>query len=350
LARVGLVSDPVFLQHETGGHPERKERLQAILAVLAEEGLLDRLTLIPPQEVDLNLLAKVHHPEYIRAVRDMAVRGGGMWDADTIIAPQSYRVALMAAGGTVRAVDEVMQGDLDSAFALVRPPGHHAEPHRAMGFCLFNNVAIAAAHAREHFGLERILILDWDVHHGNGTQVVFEDDPGVLFISAHQSPLYPGTGALQEVGMGAGKGYTVNLPMPRGSGDRAYYYLFKQVVEPIALEFVPQLVLVSAGFDGHHADPLAGLQLTSRGYGQMAEMVMDIAARCCNGKVVMVLEGGYNLDVIGYAVASVISRMFGLDIQLKEPVDPPKGEFLAIARERVDAAKNQLGAYWKLLP
>jgi acetoin utilization deacetylase AcuC-like enzyme len=223
-------------------------------------------------------------------------------DPDTCISPDSYRVALLAVGGALLAVDQVVEGRPDNAFVALRPPGHHAERERAMGFCLFNNVAIAARYAQRRYGLKRVLIVDWDVHHGNGTQHTFEDDPSVLFFSTHQFPFYPGTGRTSERGTGAGLGYTLNVPLAAGCGDNEYRQVFEKILYPAAQAFEPQLVLVSAGFDAHRNDPLASMNVTEDGYAHMTSIVRDIAERYCEGRLVSLLEGGYNLEALAHSV------------------------------------------------
>jgi len=265
MPRLGWVYDPLYLEHDTGDHPENHRRLPAILALLEECGLLSCLTPLAASDASEADLALVHRPEMIRQVRQRCESGGGWLDADTVVCPRSYAAALRAAGGCLRATDAVLAGEVESAFCLVRPPGHHATPERAMGFCLFNNVAIAARHAVARRGLERVAIVDFDVHHGNGTQDAFYADPAVLYFSAHQWPLYPGSGSWRETGEGPGHGCTVNLPLPPGCGDAHYRQAFQEVLAPLLQRFRPQFILVSAGFDGHFSDPLASMRLSCTG-------------------------------------------------------------------------------------
>ncbi len=303
-APTGLVYHPDCLTHDTGyGHPERPARLEAIVGALEREDLLTPLLRIEPRPAEETWIAKVHRPALIERIKAAVAQAPAYLDPDTPVSTESYEVARLAAGGLLAAVDAVMEGRARNAFAAVRPPGHHATPGRAMGFCLLNNVAIAARYAQEKHGIGRVLIVDWDVHHGNGTQEAFYTDPSVLYFSSHQYPFYPGSGSEQETGAGEGLGATVNAPLPAGSGDEEVLSAFRDKLLPAAEAFEPEFVLVSAGFDAHADDPLAGLRMTDAGYGQLTQIVMDIAARFASGRVVSTLEGGYDLEALGRAVA-----------------------------------------------
>jgi acetoin utilization deacetylase AcuC-like enzyme len=303
--------DPLYLEHNLPGHPENRARLERVMRTLADEGLLARMTPVTPRPVDLDLLTRVHRQSYSAALKDFAERGGGHIDADTYVAPRSYDAALLAAGGAVELVRAVLAGRARNGIALVRPPGHHATRTRGMGFCLFNNVAVAAMAALMEPGVSRVLIVDWDVHHGNGTQDVFYDSPQVLLFSTHQYPYYPGSGNLREVGEGAGKGYTVNVPLPAGVGDRGFARVYGELLTAAAELFQPDLILVSAGYDAHWDDPLAGLRLSLGGYWRLAQIVVALADRLCGGRLVVTLEGGYNLEVLTRGVADTCRVLLG---------------------------------------
>ena len=292
-APAGVVLQPGQERHQTGGHPENPDRIEAVVEGLERAGELEGRPVVEAMATRRSAIEAVHTAEHAEAVRGLADRGGGWVDADTWVGPDSYEVALQAAGGAIQAVEMVLSGETPSCFALVRPPGHHATPDRAMGFCLFNNVAVAARHAQAALGIERVAILDWDVHHGNGTQDVFWEDPSVLFISLHQWPLYPGTGWLDERGSGDGSGATLNLPMPPGSGDGQWAEALEAVALPAIESFDPGLVIVSAGQDGHFRDGLSDQGLTSRSFARMAGMTASLADSLDAG-LVAVHEGGYN--------------------------------------------------------
>jgi acetoin utilization deacetylase AcuC-like enzyme len=300
---ISFISHPDYLKHETGRrHPEDPARLTAITRHLETTGILAQLVQAEPSEPSLDWLTLAHTPEYISTVEAACTSGVKALDPDTYISPDSYRAALLAVGGALLAIDQVVEGKAVNAFVALRPPGHHAERERAMGFCLFNNIAIAARYAQRRYGLKRVLIVDWDVHHGNGTQHTFEDDPSVLFFSTHQFPFYPGTGLSSERGTGAGLGYTLNVPLAVGCGDGEYREVFEKILYPAAQAFEPQLVLVSAGFDAHRDDPLAGMNVTEDGYAQMTAIVREIAERHSEGRLVSLLEGGYNLEALARSV------------------------------------------------
>ena len=303
MRRVGFVSHPRCGGHDTGpGHPERPARLEAILEHLRRTGCWEVLAHNEPQPATRETLMLVHPTRHIEASERACREGPTALDPDTVVSPRSWPAALAAVGAVTEAIDRVVGGSWASAFCAVRPPGHHALADRAMGFCLFNNVAIGVRYAQRRYGLSRLLIVDWDVHHGNGTQAIFEDDPSVLYFSTHQSPFYPGTGARSEQGRGAGEGFTVNVPLPAGAGDEELLRAFREELRPRAMEFQPQLVLISAGFDAHQDDPLASLAVTEAGYSGLTRVVREIAEACCKGRVVSALEGGYNLVALGRSV------------------------------------------------
>jgi acetoin utilization deacetylase AcuC-like enzyme len=304
-----LYTDPIFLLHETGRHPERAERLRRVTARLAETGL-DALCRRPEwQPISIERLARVHAPHYVAAVAQFAQRGGGHIEADTVVSPASFDVALRAAGAVCDAALRVVAGEDDRALCLVRPPGHHALQAGAMGFCLFNNVALAARTAIVEGRLDRVLVVDWDVHHGNGTQDAFWTDEQVGFFSIHRWPFYPGTGAADETGGGAGLGTTRNLPTAMGTTRQAYLDQFRTALEDFATRIKPQLVLISAGFDSHRLDPIGSLGLETEDFASLTQAVFDVAHSFAGGKVVSVLEGGYNVDVLADTVELHLREM-----------------------------------------
>jgi len=319
--KAGLVYDPIYLEHDTGDHVENSQRLVATMSYLKETGIKEKLTCLPARPALLEELEMIHTTEYISYVKGKAEKGGGWLDPDTVMSPKSYEAALYAAGGLMVAVEAVMKGEVDSAFALVRPPGHHAIHDRAMGFCIFNNVAIAAKFALSEFNLNRVLIADFDVHHGNGTQDVFYADPKVLYCSTHQYPFYPGTGWMDETGTGEGEGTTVNFPMAAGWGDEEYLRAFNEVLVPVARRFQPQLILVSAGFDAHWADQLAMMRVSVKGFAQMVMTLKKLATELCQGRLVFTLEGGYNLQVDASSIEAVFDVLLG-----NSEVDDPLGK------------------------
>src|SRR2546426_11941715 len=321
-----LIYDPIFLEHLTPKmHPERPQRLEMAMKVLEALNWLQRdgLVLMAPRSASEDELALVHDRSYIHLVRSSTERvaideyHGGHYTrffaTDTYISARSYDAALKAAGAPLTAIDAIMNGQVDNAYCLVRPPGHHALPDEAMGFCLFNNVAVAAQYALDRHGLKRVMIIDYDVHHGNGTQDIFYTDPRVLYFSVHQAPFYPGTGHSDERGEGAGLGTTINVPLPATVGYEVYEPVFRQVMVHAADRFDPQLILVSAGFDAHWNDPLGQMNLSTAGYAQLTRMVIDLAQTLCHGRLIIVQEGGYNLDVMGACVATCINLLLGDD-------------------------------------
>lgn len=315
--KVGFVYDPIYLKHDTGQHVENARRLETIISHLEQTKLKQQLTSIKPRPATIAELSLVHHEQHISHIRQVAQRGGGWLDVDTVMSPDSYAAALHAAGGAIAATEAVMDGEVNSAFALVRPPGHHATPHQAMGFCLFNNVAIAAKYALARY--ERILIIDFDVHHGNGTQEAFYDNPQVVYISTHQYPHYPGTGSIEETGSGTAKGTTVNIPLPSGCGDAEYQQVFEQIIVPAAKRFRPQLILVSAGYDAHWADELALMQVSVAGFAQVVKIIKELADELCSGRLVFSLEGGYNLTALAASVRATFAVLLG-NTNIEDPL------------------------------
>jgi acetoin utilization deacetylase AcuC-like enzyme len=315
------VYDPIYLEHDLPSHPENARRLKHILSTLENDGMLARLRSLEPRPATVEELERVHTPAHIEQVQRKAQAGGGYLDPDTYVSPRSFDAALMAAGGVVRAVEAVLTGEVANGFALVRPPGHHATATRAMGFCLFNNVAVAARAALAEEEVERVFIADFDVHHGNGTQDAFADDPAVFYFSTHQYPYYPGTGPWNDAGRGAGEGTVLNVPLPTQVGDAGYAQIFAELVWPLAERFHPDLILVSAGYDAHWNDPLAQMNLSLTGYAWLEQELVRMAGQLCDGRIVFTLEGGYQLDVLACGVLNGFYAMLGEDT-IADPLGP----------------------------
>jgi acetoin utilization deacetylase AcuC-like enzyme len=314
--RTGYVYAQRYLLHDPGSwHPERPDRLRAIHTALEESDLLELVVRLRPDYAPLEWVERLHDPDYIQRFKVACEQGKSIFEVqDCGICRDSYQVALLAVGGVMLAVESVMGDKVENAFCAVRPPGHHAERNRAMGFCFFNNVAIGAVYALENFGLERVAIIDWDVHHGNGTQHLFEEDPRVFYVSLHEDPqhCYPGTGYRREEGKGAGKGFTLNLPFPPLSGDDDYMEALTSEALPRLQEFAPQMVFISAGFDAHSKDPLAHMHLSREGYRKMGRLIQDLAQETAGGRLITVLEGGYNLEVLAECVEDHIRMLMGI--------------------------------------
>ena len=309
----GFCHDKRFLAHDTGpGHPERPERLSASMRHISGITWRNKLFDIDPHIADTKWIRTVHQSEYIARAKAACKAGHSHLDSmDVAISTRSFEIAGLAAGAGIELADNLMDHRIDNGFALVRPPGHHAEKDAALGFCLFNNIAILANYLRQAHGLQKIAIIDWDVHHGNGTQHTFEADPAVMYISTHQYPYYPGTGAVSETGIGSGKGSIVNCPMPAGASDQLYERAFVDKVLPALESFKPDAVLISAGFDAHHSDPLAEISLTTEFFGWMTLRLMEIAEKHCDGRIISLLEGGYNLETLGPCIETHLSVLMG---------------------------------------
>jgi acetoin utilization deacetylase AcuC-like enzyme len=333
-----FLEHPSSLQHETGPHPEQPARIAAIARELERRGWLGFERMTSP-EVDRSTLTSVHPESYVSAIERFCEAGGGNVDLDTVASRGSFEAALHSAGGAVRMAELLLGGEASVGFSCHRPPGHHATVSRAMGFCLFNNVAVAATHALERLGVSRVMIVDWDVHHGNGTNDIFHASDGVLFVSIHQSPLYPGTGPATDAGTGPGEGYTVNLPVAPGTGDGEYRSLVDHVVAPLARAFAPELLLISAGYDAHREDPLAGCQVTEAGFAGMTRSLRTVAAEL-GVPLGAVLEGGYALDALARSVAATLEV-------LGAPAAAPHDE-VEIAPIAA-AARERLARWWPSL-
>lgn len=335
-----LIYDPLFLEHITpNAHPEQPERLRRSMEIIQALNWMERegLVHLAPRAASLAELALIHDPAYIQRVEHAAERAGRLeaetgrkshfFATDTYVSAKSYEAALHAAGAALTALDAMQNGEIENAYCLVRPPGHHALANKAMGFCLFNNVAIAARYAIEKWGLERVMIIDYDVHHGNGTQDAFYDDPRVLYFSTHQAPFYPGTGLSDEVGAGPGLGTTVNVPLPATTDFGVYEAVFRQVMAPLADRFNPQLILVSAGFDAHWTDPLGEMYLSTAAFFVLNRMIIQLANTLCQGRVILVQEGGYNIEAMGSCAATCLNLLLGGDEAVDSLGQAPDKEF-----------------------
>jgi acetoin utilization deacetylase AcuC-like enzyme len=321
---IGYIFHPSYLLHDTGAsHPESAARLESIMSHLKCAGLLDRLVNIDARRATAEELSLVHTQEYQHSLKTICLAGAGSLDADTLLSQDSCNAAEYAAGGAVAAVEAVMDGRVRKCFALVRPPGHHAFAGSGSGFCLYNNIAIAARYARLKYHLARIAIIDFDIHHGNGTQAIFNADPLTMYVSTHQSPHYPGTGGIEEIGTGKAKGTKINIPLPPGCGDAEYIRVYNGIVVPAVRRFNPELILVSAGYDAHRDDQLADMRLTEPGYTAIVEKIDTLAGEYCGGKAVFCLEGGYNLRALARSVAATFRVLLGDTAIEKMPVESP---------------------------
>ncbi|MEM1581235.1 MAG: histone deacetylase [Candidatus Bathyarchaeia archaeon] len=350
--RTAIVYSAKYLEHKTGiSHPEKPQRLKVIMNGIMRKNLPNnsRVTLIEPRYASLDELQLVHTREYIDRVRLICELGGGLVGDETPVSRESFEVSRLAVGGVIKAVQEVMSGNFNNAFALVRPPGHHAGPNYSMGFCIFNNVALAAKYLIERYGFKRILIFDIDAHHGNGTQEIFFDTRNILYVSIHEDPIdFPGTGFVWEVGVNEGEGCTVNIPLPFGSGDPPYWKAFKTIVLPVINQYRPQFILISAGFDGYYRDNVSELALSAFIYPKLFQTMLEISHRLCNGRLVAVLEGGYNLWFLKKIVAACIFKMAGLDIRVKDRRPPINIDAQKGADKIIRNIKRIQSRYWSL--
>ncbi len=344
MTKPGVVFDKRYADHDMGPyHPESPERIRVLNRMLEEEAA-GRFVPIEPRPATIEEVTWVHERAYVDFVKATAGRERVVLDPDTSTGPKSYETALLAAGGFLRAIDAVMENRVHGAFALVRPPGHHAEASRAMGFCLFNNVAIGAEYLIRKHGLSRVLIVDWDLHHGNGTQHAFYARSDVLYFSTHQFPYYPGTGAVRETGDGPGKGFNLNVPLTAGKSDDDFVYVFRKILFPVAAQYRPEFVLVSAGFDIAAADPLGGMSVSREGFGRLADALVEIASGPCPGRIALVLEGGYGLEALHDGVLEIL-------IRLGRPAPPPPLPAPAVSeatRREVEPSLRTFREYWEL--
>jgi acetoin utilization deacetylase AcuC-like enzyme len=332
-----------FLEHSHPGHPERPERLRAIMQKLADSGVLARMQPLEIEHATLEQVTPVHVPRYVKILREICERGGGHLDQDTYVNAGSYDIAMLAAGACITLADAVQLRSVDNGIAFVRPPGHHATAAHGMGFCLLNNVAIAARYLLDNYKVQRVMIVDYDVHHGNGTENIFYNDSRVLYVSTHQYPFYPGTGHWREIGAGEGVGANLNVPLPPGTGDRGYRAAFDEVILPYAERFSPQFILISAGFDAHFLDPLAQMQLSIAGYTALTRSLKQMAETLCDGRIAVVLEGGYDLDAVAEGALAVCRVLLG-DADIPDPLGAPSDP-----EENITDYLHQLKAYHLLV-
>jgi acetoin utilization deacetylase AcuC-like enzyme len=353
MGKTAIVFSPIFTKHNPGrGHPESAQRVTVVIREIEKrKAEFDAmLQLVQPEKASLEDVELVHAPEYIRLVDAVCRAGGGPLDSqDTVASPETFEVALYAVGGALKAVDLVVERKFENAFALVRPPGHHAERFRALGFCIFNNVAIAAQYLVQKFNLKRVLILDVDAHHGNGTQKRFYETDKVLYMSLHEDPTdFPGTGFINEVGKGEGAGYNVNIPLPYGTGDRIYLRAVTEIVTPIIRQYEPEFILVSAGFDSHYLDPVGNLSLSTRCIQQVYETITGLASRICEGRFVCVLEGGYNLKTIGQLAVTAIAKMSRSSLSVDGRMPPIERDAMSQGEKVIKETKKVQRDFWKI--
>ena len=346
-AKAALVKDEIYLQHLTGDyHPESHHRLEVVYEMLDDKEMQRKFKILSPRPATQEELEFNHSVNYINQVASTAGRSFSMLDPDTTTSPRSWEVAQMAVGGVLVAIDKVMEGEVKNAFALVRPPGHHAERNKGMGFCLFNNIAIGAHYARQKYLLDRILIVDWDLHHGNGTQNAFYEDPHIVYFSTHQYPYYPGSGGIDEDGRGKGKGFTVNVPFPGAQGDPDFAGTYQEILKPIASEYKPQLILVSAGYDIYFQDPLGAMKVTPEGFATLTSLIMDMAQSNCQGRLVITLEGGYHLNGLRDSVKATLRELIGESILSGSKRE---GRKLSSTEKIIEKVKEVHKAFWSSL-
>ena len=340
--KVGVVRGKIFLEHDTGyGHPECPERLVSIYGMLDQTGISKEVKEVELRKATKEEILLIHSEDHYERIESTKGRETYL-DGDTPASPKSFEAALFAVGGLLELTEQVLADQLESGFALVRPPGHHAEKDQAMGFCLFNNIAIASAWAIKEKGLNRILIADFDVHHGNGTQHSFYDTDRVLYFSTHRYPFYPGTGFYNEVGKGKGQGFSVNVPLPGGMGDSEYDSIYTKILMPIAREYQPELILVSAGFDSYYQDPLGGMEMTEQGFARLGSIFIQLANELCRGKLIFVLEGGYSVEGIAKCIQAIMMRMLKKQELVSETGEPVKG-----FERLLEEVHRYQKSYWK---
>ncbi|MGF7185699.1 acetoin utilization deacetylase AcuC-like enzyme [Desulfitispora alkaliphila] len=346
--KVGLITSSDYLLHDTQVHPESKKRIIEIEKHAKENNLWDRFVFFEPEKITLDQLTKIHTPEYVSCLERFAASGGGRWDPDTVVCDKSYEIALLSCGGAVKAVDLLLEGEVSKAFALIRPPGHHAERDRGMGYCLFNNTAMSAVSAKNYDDIEKVAIIDIDAHHGNGIEKIFYEDATTLYLSIHQSPLFPGTGFIRNSGSGDGEGYNINIPILKQTGYSGYYFAVKKIIEPILNQYKPNLIIVALGLDAYYMDPLTNLSLDAKGYEMLTDEILAISEKLCDGKAAFILEGGYSIPGVGKPAAAVMSRL--MNVKLKDAFYEEKcdNSFSPEARERLDSVIKWQKRYWQL--
>ena len=355
MSGTAIMKSELFLEHDPGfSHVESPDRLISIYNGLAEYEEMDCFVFPELTPAENSQLELVHTPDHVNRIAETADQGFVSLDPDTGASSRSYEAAALAAGAVVQGTRMVVDGEVDNVFALVRPPGHHAEADRAMGFCLFNNVAVAAAYALEELGLNRVLIVDWDLHHGNGTQHSFYDTDQVLYFSTHMYPYYPGSGALQELGSGSGEGYTVNVPLSGGVNDEAYAAIFNDLLAPIARQYKPEMIMVSAGYDIYVADPLGTMAVTAAGFAYMTRILKGLAAELCGGRLLLTLEGGYNLEGLREGVLATLGELAGVNLlpdiadQVEDMGDAAFGRTGSLSTESLDLLRKAYSGHWQL--
>ncbi|MFZ5631411.1 MAG: histone deacetylase [Bacillota bacterium] len=343
MAVTGLVYHDAYLEHDTGSHVERPDRLKTIMEGIAAAGIKSSLKIIEPRPATVGELTLVHHMEYIEKVEEFSRRGGGSFMGGNVGSSRTFEAAVLAAGGAITAVEAVLNGEVENCFALVRPPGHHAKPSLGMGFCFFNNLAVAARHVLGR-GLERVLVVDWDAHHGNGIERIFYNDPAVLYFSVHRAMGYPGTGWPEDVGEGPGAGYNINVPLPGGAGDPDYLEVFDRVLVPVCRQYRPDMIMVAAGQDAWRGDPIGGMGLSTEGFGRLGAVVAGLARQVCGGRLVAALEGGYALGGLARCTVEVLKSFSGPGEEKRAKRNEAAGAGTAAVIARV---VSRLGRYWR---
>ncbi len=361
MKKTAFVSDESYFWHDTGngalflppggyiqadGHAENPETKRRFKNLMERSGLYEQLIKLKPKSATVEQIQYYHTSEYVKKVEDLSNLGFGDAGELALVGKGSYEIALLSSGGAITAVEAVVKGECDNAYSLSRPPGHHAEADLGMGFCLFNNVAIAAHYARKELGLERVMIIDWDVHHGNGTESAFYQDPNVLFISLHQEGLFPaGRGLIDDIGEDEGKGYTINIPLPAGTGNAGYMHALEEIVKPATENFKPQLILISAGQDASMFDPLGRMMITADGYKKMTDFMLELADTHCDGKLVAVHEGGYSTAYVPFCSHAIVEQLSGVKTDVEDPFihafsGVPYEELTTSQKERIEEIKK----------